>query len=632
MTQPQVSLKLKIAIPLIAIVAISFFISNGMTVFSTKKETTAAAQKMLIEATESNARFTERILNEPLMIAKTMAQFLESEKKTENTSRSRINENLKNVLVHNKETIIGSWTGWEANAFDGKDKKYSNTPGHDATGRYIPYWNWGTGQAALEPLVDYDKPGAGDYYLVPKNTKKSVIVEPYKYPIAGKETLMTSAVVPILVDDQFLGVAGVDIELSHLAEKLKTDLPFSGAEVYVITNTGNLVVHPDEKRITEKFTFAFNHDQIFADVQAGKRGSYSGVDPADGKTYNYTYNPIRLGSSETSWSYVIKTPESAILASVNSLMWKQIYFALGSIVFVLLAVIFISRKISSSVVSATKQLKVSEQEINQAIDLLNKSGENLSSAANSSASSVEETVTSIVELTSMVQLNSKNAQKAAEFADESLNLASAGKKEMTHLKIAMDEIDQFSQKMEDIINVIDDIAFQTNLLALNAAVEAARAGEQGKGFAVVADAVRSLAQRSSVAAKDISSLIAESSEKVENGKSSTEKSHEALNKILNAIEKVNSLNKEIANASSEQSTALGQISQAMNQIDQSIQTNAQSANQIAEIAKEIYSQSDSMSNLVTELNLLALGKDDNQNNSEPIKHPTHFKDHLQNAA
>jgi methyl-accepting chemotaxis protein len=137
----------------------------------------------------------------------------------------------------------------------------------------------------------------------------------------------------------------------------------------------------------------------------------------------------------------------------------------------------------------------------------------------------------------------------------------------------MREISESSKKVQEITYLIDDISFQTNLLALNAAVEAARAGEQGRGFAVVADAVRTLAQKSAVAAKDIAHLINETSNKVEKGFSQANNSGEVLKKILTSVKMVSDLNNEISLASQEQTVGLNQISQALNVIDHSLQDN-----------------------------------------------------------
>ncbi|MCB0368242.1 MAG: hypothetical protein KDD45_02095 [Bdellovibrionales bacterium] len=145
----------------------------------------------------------------------------------------------------------------------------------------------------------------------------------------------------------------------------------------------------------------------------------------------------------------------------------------------------------------------------------------------------------------------------------------------------MNDISSSSKKIEEIITVIDDIAFQTNLLALNAAVEAARAGEQGKGFAVVADAVRSLAQRSSVSAKEISNLIKESVHKIEHGHEIAQNSGNSLNKIVEAVEKVTNLNVEIATASGEQSQGMNTINKSILELDKLTQQNAASAEETA---------------------------------------------------
>jgi len=239
---------------------------------------------------------------------------------------------------------------------------------------------------------------------------------------------------------------------------------------------------------------------------------------------------------------------------------------------------------------------------------LSVAGQSLSQSSSASAASLEETVASLEEMTSMVKMNSDNAKQAAALSAASSEAAVQGEKEMSELIASMSEISDSSKKIEEIINVIDDIAFQTNLLALNAAVEAARAGEQGKGFAVVAEAVRSLAQRSAEAAKDITSLIQESVAKIERGTHKADKSGEVLKNIVVSVKKVADLNTEIATASEEQSTGIGQISKAMNQLDQSVQSNAASSEEIAGTAEEIKRQSDVMRDVVLEINTEVNGK------------------------
>ena len=165
----------------------------------------------------------------------------------------------------------------------------------------------------------------------------------------------------------------------------------------------------------------------------------------------------------------------------------------------------------------------------------------------------------------------------------------------------MTDISKSSKKIEEIINVIDDIAFQTNLLALNAAVEAARAGEQGKGFAVVAEAVRNLAQRSSAAAKDITVLIKESVEKIGHGSKIADQSGTVLKNIVGSVKKVSDLNNEIASASAEQSNGISQISKAMNELDNATQQNAASSEETAASSEEMSAQAIELQVLVEEL-------------------------------
>lgn len=208
----------------------------------------------------------------------------------------------------------------------------------------------------------------------------------------------------------------------------------------------------------------------------------------------------------------------------------------------------------------------------------------------------------------MVKQNSASAQEANALSQKSQQSAQNGEIEINKLLSAMSEISTGSKKIEEIIKVIDDIAFQTNLLALNAAVEAARAGEQGKGFAVVAEAVRSLAQRSAVAAKDISSLIEENVSKSQNGSFIAESSASALRDILTSIRKVADLNSEISAGSNEQANGLDQISRAMNQLDQATQGNASSAEEIDAFSNQLASHSENLNNLTQKLKVVLNGE------------------------
>ncbi|MFM6927651.1 MAG: methyl-accepting chemotaxis protein [Bdellovibrio sp.] len=270
---------------------------------------------------------------------------------------------------------------------------------------------------------------------------------------------------------------------------------------------------------------------------------------------------------------------------------------------------WIAAKISNSVGSIAERLSSASGNVSSSVEQLNEAGNSLSQSSTEAAASLEETVAALEELTSMVQMNSDNAKQAAALSVSSREAAETGENEIKSLITSMTEISRSSKKIEEIISVIDDIAFQTNLLALNAAVEAARAGEQGKGFAVVAEAVRSLAQRSAASAKDISSLIKDSVSQIDRGSDIADQSGAVLSNIVNSIKKVSDLNNEIAAASSEQTTGIQQISKAMNQLDQASQSNAASAEEIAATSGEINNLAVTAQNLTFELNAVVLGTD-----------------------
>ena len=225
--------------------------------------------------------------------------------------------------------------------------------------------------------------------------------------------------------------------------------------------------------------------------------------------------------------------------------------------------------------------------------------QNLSSRTEQQASSLEETASSMEELTSTVKQNADNARQANQLAVVASEVAVKGGSVVSEVVHTMDDINESSKKIVDIISVIDGIAFQTNILALNAAVEAARAGEQGRGFAVVASEVHNLAQRSASAAKEIKELIGDSVGKVESGSKLVEQAGVTMDEIVSSVRRVTDIMSEIMAASQEQASGIEQVNQAITQMDQVTQQNAALVEEAAAAAESLQSQAGKLAEMVS---------------------------------
>ncbi|MDY7576616.1 methyl-accepting chemotaxis protein [Actimicrobium sp. CCI2.3] len=257
------------------------------------------------------------------------------------------------------------------------------------------------------------------------------------------------------------------------------------------------------------------------------------------------------------------------------------------------------KSMNESLVGIVGQVRKGTDTIASASSQIASGNMDLSSRTEEQASSLEQTAASMEQLTATVKQNADHARQANDLAQSAADVAGKGGSVVAQVVDTMGSINASSQKISDIIGVIDGIAFQTNILALNAAVEAARAGEQGRGFAVVASEVRSLAQRSAAAAREIKVLIGNSVEQVEVGARLVDQAGATMGEIVDSVQRVTTIMREITLASNEQTTGIEQINQAITQMDEVTQQNAALVEQAAAAAEALQDQAAHLAQVVS---------------------------------
>jgi methyl-accepting chemotaxis protein len=258
---------------------------------------------------------------------------------------------------------------------------------------------------------------------------------------------------------------------------------------------------------------------------------------------------------------------------------------------------------NDSLVAIVAQVRSGTETIATASSEISAGNLDLSSRTEQQAGSLGTTAATVEELTGTVRQNADNARQANQLSIAASGVATEGGAVVSQVVQTMGAINDASKKIVDIIGVIDGIAFQTNILALNAAVEAARAGEQGRGFAVVAGEVRTLAQRSAAAAKEIKALIVDSVDKVDSGTRLVDQAGTTMEQVVNSIRKVTDIMAEITSASAEQSAGIEQVNQAIATMDASTQHNAALVEESAAAANALQDQAARLAELVSVFNI-----------------------------
>ena len=215
-----------------------------------RERTLKDAENIAVEAARNYAGKVKAELETGLSEARALAHSFSAVKATDsmNLTRNELNSMLESFIRKN-EDFLGVYTGWEPNAFDGKDKKFANSMGHDETGRFIPYWVRGnSGQITMEPLKGYQTKGTGNYYQLPKEKKHEVILDPFYYTIGNEEVLLVSLVSPIMHGGRFYGIAGIDYAVDFLQKMVEEHNLYQGkAELAIVSNKGQYVANSENK-------------------------------------------------------------------------------------------------------------------------------------------------------------------------------------------------------------------------------------------------------------------------------------------------------------------------------------------------------------------------------------------------
>lgn len=352
------SIKSKMLVSILGITTLVFTLFIGAITYSVYQSSIKQAEIYAQSEVTAFANEATTDISSAEVVAKTLASSMEGMKNRNQTDRdlviAMIEENLRN-----NENILGIWTCWEPNLFDGNDATYQNQPAHDVTGRFIPYVYRDGSSIAISPLESYDKNGAGDYYLKAFTSGKEVVLEPFEYKIGDKMVTMTTIAIPIRNGSTIVGVTGVDIELSTLQSVISDIKLYDTGYAEMISNQGIVLAHPDSKYMGTDIFSSYSDSAFKNAITKGEKLLFDEKSYATQNNSLMAIAPMRFGEMENPWSLMVVIPHNEITASASK---STLIAVMGGIIAMLFLVIVIYR-IAISITKPIIQVNTMIQEM-----------------------------------------------------------------------------------------------------------------------------------------------------------------------------------------------------------------------------------------------------------------------------